>query len=88
MISLSRQELSKALADESIDHVGLCTVPTPVMAAKFESDLIDEIFWGAVKLDFPELIGKESVAIRSDWQVGWGKKSSSGSVLLDLLRRL
>jgi hypothetical protein len=32
-------------------------------------DTISEMFWGAVRRAFPELIGKQGIGIRKDWQI-------------------
>src|SRR3989344_7179174 len=40
---------------------------------KFECDLVGKLFWGAVRIEFPELFDKTSIGILPGWKIGWEK---------------
>lgn len=46
---------------------------------KLRAMAIKELFWASVRLEFPELIGKNNIRLGPGWQVGWVKSEEGVS---------
>jgi len=59
-------------------------------SANAETELLNEFFWRAARLEFPELIGKSSIAVRENFTLVWNDESEEdqvSSLLHNLLAR-
>lgn len=71
-------------------HCRIAKMMLDCLPQKQTYDALDNIFWEAVRLEFPELFGK-SVGIREGWVIVWMEEKENpiaGIVLPSVVRRL
>lgn len=56
--------------------------------AAHRSSSLDDLFWTAVRHEFPVLHNKATIGLAEDWQVYWEEPRDKGGIAADLLKMI